>query len=86
MKQFQYTINDPLGIHARPAGMLVKVVKTLDSAVTIEKADGKSAGANKLMAVMGLGIKGGDTVTITADGGDEDASVQALEQFFKENL
>ena len=86
MKQFTYTINDPLGIHARPAGLLVKVVKTLDSSVTIAKADGKAAGANKLMALMGLGIKGGDVVTVTAEGGNEEASVQALEQFFKDNL
>ncbi len=86
MKEFQYTIGDPLGIHARPAGLLVKQVKALDSAVTITKGDGKSSAANKLMGVMGLCIKGGETVTVTVDGGDEDASVKTLEQFFKDNL
>ncbi|MBD5133462.1 MAG: HPr family phosphocarrier protein [Clostridiales bacterium] len=86
MKQFTYTITDPVGIHARPAGLLVKAAKALDSTVTIAKADGKSAVAIKLMALMGLGIKQGDTVTVTIEGGSEDANAAAMEQFFKENL
>ena len=86
MKQFTYTITDPVGIHARPAGLLVKAAKALDSAVTIAKADGKSAGGAKLMALMGLGIKQGDTVTVTVEGAGEEADCAALEQFFKDNL
>lgn len=86
MKQFTYTITDPVGIHARPAGLLVKAVKALDSAVTIAKADGKSAGGAKLMALMGLGIKQGETVTVTVEGGSEEADCAALEQFFRDNL
>ena len=86
MKKFEYTITDPLGIHARPAGLLVKAVKALDSTVTIEKVGGKSAEAKKLMAVMGLGIKQGDTVAVTVEGGDEDASAAAMEQFCKDNM
>lgn len=86
MKEFQYTIYDPLGIHARPAGMLVKAIKALDSTVTITKADGKSAGGTKLMALMGLAIKQGETVTLTIKGGNEEANATVLEQFFKDNL
>lgn len=86
MKKFEYTITDPVGIHARPAGLLVKAAKALDSTVIIEKADGKSAAATKLMAVMGLGIKQGDTVFVTVEGGSEDANAAAMEQFFKDNL
>ena len=86
MKSFAYTITDPLGIHARPAGLLVKAAKALDSTVTISTQAGKSAGAAKLMALMGLGIKQGDTVTVTLEGGNEDANAQTLEQFFKDNL
>lgn len=85
MRQFQYTITDPVGIHARPAGLLVKAARALDSTVTVEK-DGKSAAATKLMALMGLGIKGGDTVTVSVEGGDEQASLTAMEQFFRDNL
>ena len=86
MKTFQYIITEPVGIHARPAGLLVKEVKALDSAVTIKKAEGKSVAATKLMAIMGLGIKQGDTVSVTLEGGNEDANAVALEEFFKENL
>lgn len=86
MKKFEYTITDPVGIHARPAGLLVKAAKTLDSTITIEKVGDKSAIATKLMAVMGLGIKQGDTISVTVEGGDEDTSAATMEQFFKDNL
>ena len=87
MKQFTYTITDPVGIHARPAGILAKFAKTLDSVVTIAKADGsKSAEAKKLMAVMGLGIKTGETIMVTVEGGDEEANAAAVEKFCKENM
>ena len=55
MQQFTYTITDPIGLHARPAGLLVRAARALDSTVTIE-------------------------------GGDEEASRRAMEQFFQENL
>ncbi len=88
MKTFDYVITDPVGIHARPAGMLVKAVKDLagaGSAITVTKGE-KTVDARKLMALMGMGIKCGDTVTIGIDGGDEEAAAAALETFFKENL
>ena len=84
MKEFQYVITDPIGLHARPAGLLVKAAKPLDSTITIVKADGKSAAATKLMAVMGLGVKTGETITVRIEGGDEDANAQTMETFFQE--
>ncbi len=86
MKQFTYTIKDPVGIHARPAGLLAKAAKALDSTVTVEKVGGGSAAASKLMALMGLGIKCGDTVIVTIEGGSEEANAQTMEKFFQENL
>lgn len=86
MRQFTYTIQDKVGIHARPAGLLAKAAKALDSIVTIEKADGKSAAATKLMAVMSLGVKCGDTITVKIEGGNEDDSLLEMESFFKQNL
>jgi len=86
MKQFTYTVKDPVGIHARPAGLLAKAAKGLDSTITLAKADGKSANATRLMAVMGLAVKTGETVTVTIEGGNEEASAAAMEQFFKDNL
>ena len=86
MRKFIYTVQDANGVHARPAGLLVKAAKALDSTITLENAAGKSAVATKLIAVMGLGIKQGDTVTVTVEGGDEETSAAAMEKFFSENL
>lgn len=83
MKQFQYTIKDELGVHARPAGLLVKLAKQYASAITIEK-NGKTCDMRKLMAVMGMGIRQGETVT--AEGEDEAAAIEAVEKFLTENV
>ena len=85
MKNFEYTIKDELGIHARPAGMLVKEAKKYQSKITITK-DGKTAEASKLMAVMSLGVKCGQTVQITVDGPDEEAAAAGIQAFFEGNL
>ena len=85
MKAFEYTITDPVGIHARPAGILVKEIKKYTSTVTVAKGD-KAVNALKLMALMGMGIKQGDTVKVTVEGADEDAAAAAIEEFFKANL
>ena len=85
MKSFQYTNQDELGIHARPAGVMVKEVKKFESKITIE-GNGKKADAGKLLAVLGMGIKKGMEVTVAAEGPDEDAAAAALEEFFKANF
>ena len=85
MRSFEYTITDEVGIHARPVGILVKEAKSYDSVIKVTK-DGKSAEAKKLMALMGLGVKKGDTVTVSVEGGDEDAVAAKMEEFFKNNL
>ncbi len=85
MKSFSYKVKDELGIHARPAGMLVKEVKNFQSKVTLEK-DGKTVDASRLMAVMGMGVKKDQTVTVTVEGDDEDAACDALKAFFETNL
>ena len=87
MKEFEYTIKDPIGIHARPAGILAKAAKGMDSTITISKADGsKSAVATKLMALMGMGIKSGETIKVTVEGGNEEANCAEIQKFFEENL
>ncbi|MGN0164619.1 MAG: HPr family phosphocarrier protein [Lachnospiraceae bacterium] len=85
MKEFNYTITDETGIHARPAGIIAKKAKEFSATTTITK-DGKSAELRKLMAVMSLGVKKGDTVTVAADGADEEAAIAALEELFKTEL
>ena len=75
MKEFKYVVTDPEGIHARPAGILVKITK-----------GDKTADAKRIFGVMGLGVKTGEEVTITVEGDDEDKAFAELEAFFKENL
>ena len=85
MKTFNYTIKDEVGIHARPAGMLAKEAKNFKSEITIEK-NGKAVNATKLMMLMGLGVKCGETVTVTVTGEDEEIAAKAMEEFFAANL
>lgn len=84
MKSFSYTLTDAAGIHARPAGQIVKEAKSVASTVTIT-ANGKTADAKKLMALMSLGIKQGVEVTVAAEGTDEEEAIAKLERCFKKN-
>ncbi len=86
MKTFSYTIKDEIGIHARPAGNLAKLAKSFEGTkVTIEKG-GKSVDVTKLMMLMGLGVKCGDTVNFTVEGPDEEACSNAVLDFMQNNL
>ncbi len=85
MKSFTYTIKDELGIHARPAGQVVTEAKKYASTITIS-AGGKQANATRLMAVMALGVKCGQEVTVTVEGDDEETAVGVMQKFFEENL
>ena len=81
MKAFEYIIRDPVGIHARPAGLLAAKAKEYRSEILIRRGE-KSANAARLLAVMGLCIKHGDTVTVTVSGEDEARACEELKDFF----
>lgn len=85
MKQFDYTIKDELGIHARPAGLLVKQAALYKSSVTIKNGE-KEADGKKILAVMSLVVKMGQTITVMVEGSDEEAAAIALQHFFEQNL
>lgn len=85
MKEFTYVIADPHGIHARPAGLLVKECAKFNSKITLKK-DGKSGDAKRIFAVMGLAAKKGDQLVVEVEGEDEAAAAAAIETFLKENL
>ena len=75
MKEFTHVIADPLGLHARPAGMLVKAAAGYASSVTVTAPTGK-ADAKRLMAVMRLAAKQGMELTVTCEGADEEAAAE----------
>ncbi len=85
MQRFDFTIKDELGIHARPAGLLVKEAKNYTSVIRIQSGE-KQAEATKLMALMGMGIKCGQTITIEAEGEDEVAAAKGIQAFLEQNL
>lgn len=85
MKEFKYTITDPEGIHARPAGELIKAIKDFASKITITK-EGKAADAKSIFGVMGLAVKQGQEIVMTAEGDDEEEAIVAIEKFLKENM
>ena len=85
MEQFTYTVKDPAGIHARPAGNLVKLVRESGCEVSIEK-NGQTANLKKLFSVMALGVKQGDAVVVRVSGDEAQKLSQKLLRFMEENL
>lgn len=85
MKEFKYVITDELGIHARPAGLLVKEAAKFQADIKIKKGE-KQADAKRIFGIMGLAAKKGDVIVLIADGTDEADAITSLEKFLKTNL
>lgn len=85
MKEFKCIITDPLGMHARPAGLFVKEASLYESSITISKGE-KTVDAKRIFGVMGLAIKNGDIITINIEGTDEETAAENLESFINETL
>ena len=86
MKEFTYVIQDALGIHARPAGMLAKKAKSYADTTVSISANGKTVNAGQLMKLMALGVKQGTEVTIACEGANEEEAAAGIKQFLEENL
>lgn len=84
MKTFTYELKDPMGLHARPAGQLVKIAAGFTCAITIESPKGK-ADAKRIMAIMRLAAKQGTVITVTCEGEDEEAAAATVQKFLEEN-
>lgn len=85
MKRIEYTIRDTLGIHARPAGMLVKEASKFTAEIRVH-CKGKEGDAKKILSLMSLAAKEGDRMEITVEGPDEETAAAVLEKFMRENL
>jgi phosphotransferase system HPr (HPr) family protein len=85
MKEFSYRIKDLLGIHARPAGLLVKQMQGYASVVVITRG-ADSCDGKKLLALMRMRVKHGETITVKAEGPDADAAIEAAKVFLSANL
>ena len=85
MKEFKHVINDPMGLHARPAGMLVKACAGYASKITLTAPTG-TADAKRLMGIMRLAAKQGMELTIAVEGADEEKAAAELQAFLSANL
>ena len=79
------TLVNKLGLHARAASHLVKVASGFAARVTIER-DGASANAKSIMGLMLLAAAKGHTVTVTADGADENEALAAVEALIRDRF
>lgn len=86
MKEFQYKIKDGVGIHARPAGLLVKEAEKFLSDIQIKMSDDRSADAKRLFALMGLGAAKDNVITVSISGEDEEVAAAAIKVFLEKNL
>ncbi|MBR2547703.1 MAG: HPr family phosphocarrier protein [Eubacterium sp.] len=82
---FEYTIKDPAGIHARPAGKLSQIAKQYDCKVEIS-ANGKTASARSVFDIMELGASQGTLLKISAEGKDSDTALKAVKEFLEQNM
>lgn len=85
MIEFQHTVKDPNGMHARPAGQFVKTLSPFSSEVTVHYGE-KSVSGRKLIGLLALSIKCGDTVTVTVSGEDEAKAAEALRAYLDSHL
>ena len=85
MHSKEIVVTNKLGVHARPAGMIVDITGKSESDVTLEY-EGTKVNAKSILNVMMLAITPGSTVRFTADGADEEQVLNQLEQLFRENF
>ena len=82
MKELTYVVNNPLGVHARPAALLGQCCINYKAQVTIE-CNGRSADGANVLQILALGAKQGDTLKVTAEGDDEVAAIEAIDALLK---
>ncbi len=80
MKKKGITIQLENGLEARPIAMLVQVASRYESSIYIETGD-KKVNAKSIMGMMTLILSAGDTITVSADGKDEDEALKGIEDY-----
>lgn len=84
MAKITVKVTDPVGLHARPASIVVSAASKFASDITIS-SEGKSGNLKSIMNVMALGVKQGQEITIEAKGADADNAVAEIKKVMKEN-
>ena len=84
MKEFTYQIEDPNGMHARPAGKLATFAKQFSSSVRVSAGE-KEADGKRLLALMSLGATRGTVLHFVLEGDDEATACRELETYCRES-
>ena len=84
MQTLQIEITNPTGLHTRPGTGFVRLAKTFESTIRIQKGD-KTANAKSLVKILKIGISQGDVVEITVEGSDEEQALAGIREYI-ENL
>ena len=71
MVSVELQLQNPSGLHLRPAGILCKAATKFQSHITITTADGTEANAKSVLSVLSACVKSGDMITLSCDGNDE---------------
>ncbi|MBR1670965.1 MAG: HPr family phosphocarrier protein [Butyrivibrio sp.] len=85
MKKFCYTVKDPEGVHALPAGGMAALARKYSSVITAE-GNGQTADARHVFGIMSLGVKNGGLITIICEGEDEEEAAKALLKYARDNF
>lgn len=87
MVSFDYTVKDPMGLHARPVGVMVKAIAPFKGTkVTIEH-DGKTADGKRMFSILGLQVRQGETISVSVEGEKEQEVADSIRGIFQsENL
>ncbi|NLK27106.1 MAG: HPr family phosphocarrier protein [Clostridiales bacterium] len=85
MKELRYVITDEIGLHARPAGLLVSTASKFDCNIKIKNKT-KETDAKSILGVMSLGVRTGEEIILTFDGEDEEKAYEAIKTFLEANL
>ena len=81
----EVTINNEVGLHARPATFFIQKANECKSGIWVEK-DERRVNAKSLLGVLSLGITKGTTITLLADGSDEKEAIAALSELVSGNF
>ena len=76
----EMVINIPSGLDARPVALLVQVASQYECSIHVGTKD-KKVNAKSIMGMMSMGISAGETVTVTAEGSDEEAAIENIEKY-----
>jgi phosphocarrier protein HPr len=85
MQEITLVVEHKVGLHARPAALFVRAAKKFKSDILVRK-DEREVDAKSITSMLGLGAGQGAVITIKANGEDEGAAVQALQELVKNNF